>query len=137
MADLARHGDTTVSARDMARRLRMPLPALRQILGRLARRGLVVSTKGARGGYRLGRESREITLAEMIEGIQGRPTLTLCCSELQCGENGNCQIEDICPIRNPIRAVHAMLQRTLEAVTLEHLAKGYTPTLGDKAITTA
>lgn len=115
----------------------MPLPALRQVLGQLSRRGLVVSTKGVRGGYSLGRRSSEITLAEMIESIQGKQALTLCCSDMPGGENGRCQIEDICPIKNPIRDVHAMLRRSLEAVTLEHLAKGDTSTLEGMANTSA
>ena len=137
MADLARRSPATVSARDMAERLRMPLPVLRQVLGQLSRQGLVVSTKGARGGYRLGRRPGDITLAEMIESIQGRQALTLCCSEAAYDGDGECQIEDICPIRNPIRNVHAMLRRSLEAVTLEHLAKNDSSTHEGVACTTA
>ena len=137
MADLARHSPATVSARDIAERLRMPLPVLRKILGQLSRRGLVVSTKGVHGGYRLGRRPREITLAEMIESIQGVQVLTLCCSELPGDENCKCQIEDTCPIKNPIRDVHAMLRRSLEAVTLEHLTQDNISTHEATANTTA
>ena len=131
MADLARQRPATVSARDMAERLRMPLPALRQVLGRLARHGLIISTKGTRGGYRLSRRPCEISLAEMIEGVQPMPILTLCCSDGADAGQGQCQMEDVCPIKQPIRNIHAEFRRILETMTLEHLTGDCVPWLRD------
>ena len=58
LAYLARWEQGCVSARDIAARVRIPLPMLMGILNQLARRGLVISTRGAKGGYRLARERR-------------------------------------------------------------------------------
>ncbi len=122
MADLARQSPSTVSARDMAGRLRMPLPALQHILTRLMHRGLVVSTRGAQGGYRLNRRPDQITIAELIEVIEGPIRLTPCCTEASHVRVRECHMEDVCPIREPVRKVHGIVRRCLDKVTLDHLA---------------
>ncbi|MCH7527607.1 MAG: Rrf2 family transcriptional regulator [Planctomycetes bacterium] len=62
MAELARRTPTMLSVREMSQHLRLPLPALTNILKQLTRSGLVSSTRGPNGGYRLARDSDRITL---------------------------------------------------------------------------
>ncbi len=122
MADLARQSHATVSAQDMAGRLRMPLPTLQQILTRLMHRGLVISTRGAQGGYRLSRPPDQITIAELIEVIDGPVRLTPCCTATSRRRQRECSMEDVCPIRKPVRKMHGIVRRCLDQVTLDQLA---------------
>ena len=122
MADLVRQSPSTVSARNMAGRLRMPLPALQHILTRLMHRGLVISIRGAQGGYCLRRPPNQITVAELIEVIDGPVRLTPCCTETSRKRRRECDMEDVCPIRKPVRKVHGIVRRCLDQVTLDQLA---------------
>ncbi len=122
MADLARQSPSMVSARGMAGRLRMPLPVLQHILTRLMHRGLVISLRGAHGGYRLSRPPNQITIAELIEAIEGPMRLTPCCTETSRKRQRECNMEDVCPIRNSVRKVHGIIRRCLDQVTLDQLA---------------
>ena len=121
MADVARQDPTVVSTRDMASRLRMPLPILQIIMTRLARLGLVTSSRGPRGGFRLSRPPTRITVAQIIEAVEGPFRLTICCRPELGGQEAECDIEDVCPIRNPVRKVHMLVEGCLSGVTLAEL----------------
>ncbi|MGB0714432.1 MAG: RrF2 family transcriptional regulator [Phycisphaerae bacterium] len=79
MAELARNGRRTISARGLAAEVGIRVPVLTNVLHRLQRHGLVTSRKGARGGYSLSRPPTMITLADVIEAIEGDVRLTPCC----------------------------------------------------------
>ncbi len=80
LASLARQTPTGASARGLAERLKLPLPVLRNILKQLTSRGVLKSTRGTRGGYRLARSPHHITLAQLLEAIEGPMLLARCCS---------------------------------------------------------
>ncbi|MCH7840819.1 MAG: Rrf2 family transcriptional regulator [Planctomycetes bacterium] len=121
MADLARQDSAVVSTRDMASRLRMPLPVLQIIMTELARQGLVTSTRGPRGGFRLSRPATRITVAQIIEAVEGPFRLAICCRPELGGREAECDIEDVCPIRDSVRKVHALVESCLSGVTLTEL----------------
>ena len=79
MLDVAFHAGRagTVPAADLAARLGQARRGLEPLLQILARTGLLDSVRGPRGGYRLGRPARDITLAAiaaaMIEAEPGQP----------------------------------------------------------------
>jgi FeS assembly SUF system regulator len=120
MAELAGRQDETLSARQIAVKYGLPLPTLTNILKELAAGGLVISTRGSKGGYHLSRAAREITLADMIDTIDGPVRLTLCCHE-DGQEPAACDLESHCPTKQPLRKVHAMLQGFMQQVTLADL----------------
>lgn len=64
-------GDELLSAKELARREHIPLKYLEQILAELKRSGLVVSQAGARGGYRLARNARDIQVAQVVSALDG------------------------------------------------------------------
>src|SRR5689334_12330008 len=68
---LAERPTEIVSAREIAGRFELPLPLLMNILKGLNRRGLLDSTRGIRGGYRLGRELAEASLHDLIQIVDG------------------------------------------------------------------
>ena len=78
MAELARR-PTQTSARQLAEEVGVPLPTVTNILHELMRSGLVTSTMGSRGGYALARPAERISLAEMIDALEGPVKLTACC----------------------------------------------------------
>jgi len=121
MADLARRSPSTVSARDMAVRLSLPLPALQNILTQLMHHELVVSVRGPRGGYRLSRRPEDITVADLIEAVGGPLRLTQCCQPEPGGVEDECRRMERCTIRDPVRKVHALLRKFLAGITLDQV----------------
>ena len=70
--DLAMHnGESPVQAKAIARRHAMPLRFLEQVLHAMKKAGLVESLRGARGGYLLGKLPADISLAEIVEALDG------------------------------------------------------------------
>ena len=122
LASLARQTPSSASARSLAERLNLPLPVLRNILKQLTSRGVLKSTRGTRGGYRLARSPQQITLAQLLEAIEGPVRLARCCSVPEGKEEAQCQLEESCLIRGNMRRVHASLMQLLDEVTLEQLA---------------
>lgn len=117
---LARAGDMVVSARDIAARYSIPLPLLMNVLKTLNRCGLVESVRGARGGYMLARPARDITLQELIEGVEGPVRLVRCVTPAS-GEPA-CDLSGNCPIRDPLHRLHERFRAFLTAVTVADVA---------------
>ena len=110
MAHLAGAGDGPHAARDLAAETQLPLPAVSKLLKSLAREGLLTSSRGAKGGYRLARPADQITVPEMIAALEGPIALTDCNLH-----EGACSQEPSCHVRTPWqrinRAVHDALSR--------------------------
>ena len=96
MKHLATRTDTaSSSAREIAEQYDIPIELMAKILQRLARRGLVTSLQGTRGGYRLGRPTTQISVADIIEAIEGPLTVTACSTESEnCGQYSKCNVRD-------------------------------------------
>lgn len=126
LAGLAAMSPGGASAHELADRLRLPLPVLRNILKRLAQHGVVVSTQGSAGGYRLARSADCITLADVVQAVQGPVRLALCCAPDQAAhERGHeCRLEDSCRIKATVRTVHQRLMSFLGEVNLDQIARG-------------
>ena len=123
LASLARQTPTSASARSLAERLKLPLPVLRNILKQLTSRGVLKSTRGTQGGYQLARSPDQITLAQLLETIEGPVRLARCCSVPEGKDEDKCRLEESCLIRGNMRRVHAGLMQYLDAVTLTQLAE--------------
>jgi Rrf2 family iron-sulfur cluster assembly transcriptional regulator len=78
VTDIAFHGGTDpVQSQDIARRLNLPRRYLEQVMQQLVRAGLLKGVRGPRGGYRLARERRRISVGEIIKVVQGDVDLTV------------------------------------------------------------
>jgi len=98
MIDLALHAAVTgkpVQLRDISLRQHISLPYLEQIFMALKRSGLVASVRGPGGGYRLGRDPEDITLADVIECSGEKREMMLCGGAENCDENDRCLTHDI------------------------------------------
>ena len=94
------------------------MPFLWKVLQVLARRKLVRSFKGARGGYELARPARQITLLAMVTATDGDALIRNCVLGLpQCNE------EQPCPLHETWKGVRAEVTRMLEQTTLADLAR--------------
>lgn len=120
LAGLARAGTGGASARELADSLHLPLPVLRNILKRLAAQGLLTSSRGPSGGYRLAREPGEITMAQVVDVIEGPVQLLRCCP-VPAGPEPGCQFEDSCRIKSNVQRVHDGLMGYLNGVTLAEI----------------
>ncbi len=122
MTELARCAPEQLSARKIAELSGLPLPILSGVLHQLHAHGLIVSVRGKQGGYSLMQSPDEISLADMIEAIEGGTRLAVCCHEDSPTNSDECDIASNCRIKEPIRRVNESFQRFLSQVSLAHVA---------------
>ncbi len=127
MAELARSMPNRLSARVIAERVGVPLPMLSNILNQLLNSGLISSQRGPQGGYALVRPANDISLAAMIDAIDGPIMLARCCQEEVAVDDDRCDLEDSCQIKEPIRRVHESFRQFLSGVSLSYVAFGTVP----------
>ena len=110
------HAESLHTARELAAESRLPLPTVSKILKQLLQSGVLVSSRGIKGGYALAREPREISISEVIAGLEGPIALTECSTDLS-----GCDLEQCCPIKNNQRVINAAVRGALERLTLADL----------------
>jgi len=93
-------------------------PTVSKLLKLLSRRGLLVSLRGSRGGYRLSRRPGRITVAEVVEAVEGTIALTEC-----SGAMARCSMEPGCTVRKNWRQINRQLRGVLDGVTVADLAR--------------
>jgi Rrf2 family protein len=103
--------------REIARRMAVPEDFLAKILKTLVTRKLVASTRGARGGYRLGRPAREISFLEVIEAVEGPVVVNLC----QEGHDA-CRLARACTLYGVWKVGQERMLEVYRAATLDQLA---------------
>src|SRR5688500_20206135 len=86
-------GVSSTSAREIAEQYDIPIELMAKVLQRLVRTGLLVSTQGTRGGYTLSRPPALISVADVVEAIDGPFTVTPCSSHKHdCDAHGKCRV---------------------------------------------
>ncbi len=106
----------THNAREVASETDLPFPVVGNILKSLARRGVLQSHRGSRGGYALLRHPSEITVVDMVGALDGPVALTECNVGPQL-----CQHESTCPVRDPWHVINRVVQVALSKITLADL----------------
>jgi Rrf2 family protein len=110
-------GAHSTSAREIAEQYDIPIELLAKVLQRLVRTGLLVSTQGTRGGYALSRAAKLISVADVIQAIDGPLTVTACSTE-----NNDCEQYSKCSIRDPLWQIRERIVAALGTVTLSEMA---------------
>jgi Rrf2 family protein len=123
LALLARQSDGVVSAREIARESGLPLPILTNVLKTLAGSRIVISARGATGGYALARPISAISLYELVTSIEGPFHLVQCASREISTDKGGCEHESSCPIRRPVYRIHDRLEEFLKSVSLDEITQ--------------
>ena len=121
LAAMARNGSAKLSAPDLAQKFGVPLRLLTNILNRLKHEGLVESTRGTKGGYGLAMDPERITLAHLIEAVEGPMRLARCCPGEGDSEPDRCGLAESCLTKEAVRKLHGTLHRFLDQVTLSDL----------------
>ena len=113
MTVLATAPDAVLSAAELAERAGIELPTAAKVLKPLAQAGLVEGFRGANGGYRLARDPHEVSLADIVEAMEGPLAMTECSIH-----EGQCGIEHQCGIRANWRRINDVIVDALRAVSL-------------------
>ena len=86
---------SSTSAREIAEQYDIPIELMAKVLQRLARRGLLTSHQGTRGGYTLSKPTTSISVADIIQAIDGPLTVTACSTgDEQCDQFTKCNVRD-------------------------------------------
>ncbi len=117
LAHLAR-APGTLTGQELADRSRVPLPTVSKLAKELSKAGLVVSHRGRNGGYGLARPAGEISVAEIVEALEGPIALTECAlpGKIDCG------IEDTCLAKASWDPVSRAIETALRALPLSSIA---------------
>ncbi len=107
-----------LSATDLAEETGVPLPTAQKLMQKLAAHGLLVGQRGAGGGYALARPVTEISLADIVEAVEGPIVLTMCAD----GVNHECVLDAHCKVKPHMSIVGDAIRSSLEAVSLAQLS---------------
>jgi FeS assembly SUF system regulator len=114
-ADNKRRG--RVSASELAAETGLPAPTVQKVVSKLTGAGLMRSVRGAGGGLQLARPAAAISLADIVEAVEGPIALTACV------EGGDCAIHDNCSVRPHWPVVNNALRGALADIPLTQLAR--------------
>jgi len=117
LAHLAR-GGRTLTAQELASCSRVPLPTVSKLCKELSKARILISHRGRRGGYGLARPPERISVAEVVEALEGPIALTECVTP---GAH-ECDLESICPAKATMDPVSRAIHGALQNVPLSSLA---------------
>jgi FeS assembly SUF system regulator len=118
LAYLAEVPTSVASAREIAMRYDASAELLAKVLQRLAQYGLVVSQMGVHGGYRLARPSNSISVADVVDAIDGPVALTACSlGDERCGQFSKCSVRD------PLWRLKSRIQSVLTTMSVEEMVQ--------------
>lgn len=114
----------SVSAKRIAEEFRIPPELLAKILQRLARKGLIVSQNGPKGGYVLASPTQELTVGQVVRAIEGPINIVSCLEDSDCPQLSRCNL------RRPVQRIQASISRLLDTMTVAELASDTAPLAG-------
>jgi Rrf2 family protein len=108
-----------LSATELSADTGVPLPTAQKLMGQLATAGLLSSSRGAAGGFALAKPATDISLADIVEAVEGPIALTMCSDS----NNHECILDAHCRVKPHIGVVGRAVRGALGAVTLTELAQ--------------
>jgi len=114
-----RESGARLSATELAAETGVPLPTAQKLMGQLAASGLLTSARGAGGGFALSRAAGDISLADIVEAVEGPIALTMCSDS----NNHECALDKHCRVKPHIGIVGNAVRGALGAVRLTELAQ--------------
>src|SRR6476661_4649914 len=119
-----------LSATELSSETGVPLPTAQKLMGQLAASGLLSSVRGAGGGFTLSRGASEISLADIVEAVEGPIAMTVC-----SGHDGpsDCALDAHCRIKPHMGVVGIAVRGALGAVSLDSLALPLSLSKGERS----
>jgi Rrf2 family protein len=114
------------NTREIAEKYDIPVELLAKILQRLAKAGLIASTAGPTGGYRLARAPEAISVGAVIGIVDGTPAIAQCFRT----DGSSCEQLNKCTIRHPLERINARLLQMLDLISLAEIARDETAEAG-------
>ena len=113
-----RPADSRLSATELSEDTGVPLPTAQKLMGQLATAGLLSSSRGVGGGFTLSRPAAEISLADIVEAVEGPIAMTVC-----SGQEGasDCALDAHCRVKPHMGVVGNAVRGALGAVSLTSL----------------
>jgi FeS assembly SUF system regulator len=105
-----------ISAAELSRRSRVPLPTVSKICKLLTKAELLIGSRGKSGGYRLTRDPSEISVADVVRALEGPIALTACIAD-----PGSCSLEDSCGTRTNWQRINQHVFASLESVKISQM----------------
>ncbi|MEZ5071498.1 MAG: Rrf2 family transcriptional regulator [Bacteroidales bacterium] len=113
---LAVHGESRHSAKSMHQELNIPWPYLRQLLTDLSKHGFINSTQGRTGGFQLSRPAGEITLAQIVDAVEGLAVFDACIMGFH-----DCPFDHTCAMHETWMSSRAKILEILHGTSLEEM----------------
>ena len=113
-------GRARLSAAELSGETGVPLPTAQKLMGKLAAAGLLVSVRGFGGGFTLARATADISLADIVEAVEGPISMVQCSGS---DEASDCALDAHCRVKPHMGIVGAKVRGALDAVTLQELAR--------------
>lgn len=107
-----------LSATELSAETGVPLPTAQKLMGQLAGRGLLRSVRGASGGFSLAKAAQEISLADIVEAVEGPIAMTDCSDGRR-----DCALDAHCRVKPHMGVVGNAVRGALGAVSLTELAR--------------
>ena len=104
------------SAREIAKRYNLPQSMVANILKSLATSGILTSTRGAQGGYEMARQAKEISLADVVEALEGPLSLVECSAGKM-----DCKFIELCPTHDPLQMIHKKFEEFMAGLTIDQI----------------
>ncbi len=110
------------ASNEVSQETQVASPTASKLLKLLSRAELVESERGSKGGYRLARRAKDISIAQVVDALEGPVALTECISD-----SGNCLQESSCSIRASFQRINGAIRQALEGISLEEMVRPTSP----------
>lgn len=118
MIDLAQYSEQeAVSISSIAQRQKISESYLEQLVAKLKKAGLVISIRGAAGGYRLARPAADISVGDVLRALEGDVRAVICTAQTEEG----CEGEELCVTKYVWQRINESIEKTVDEMMLDQL----------------
>ena len=118
MIDLAQYSEQeAVSISSIAQRQKMSESYLEQLVAKLKKAGLVISIRGAAGGYRLARPASDISVGDVLRALEGDVRAVICTAQTEEG----CEGEELCVTKYVWQRINESIEKTVDEMMIDQL----------------
>lgn len=118
MTALAARPGVLRSAQELSLETHIAAPTVSKLLKKLSKAGLVESSRGATGGYRLSRPPEQTSIAQIVDAMEGPIAVTGCSVH-----GGGCNIQAHCGARTNWQLIGNTIREALDAVSLARMSQ--------------